>query len=138
MVIAAILIGGASVGWFNSSDRDLQRLLGASGAGWLDHAQVAAWQPDPNLKPVSYFVRRSIDEAAFRQLASDSHLTVVPSATSPEAIWQLPAGATIAGWGAANIPAGGGLDARGSVGEVTLFARWYDGQAWLVISPSER
>jgi hypothetical protein len=126
-----IVFGDAFVGY----ERDLQRLLGPGSSAWLEHAQVAGWQPDPNFKPVTYFVRRRADEAIFRRLAGESKLAVRPSAAVPEAIWQLPADMAFPGWAADKVPAGAGLDVRGSIGDAMIFARWYADDLWLVVTP---
>lgn len=129
-ISGGIIFGDAAVGY----ERDLQQLLGPGSSVWLEHAQVAGWQPDLNFKPVTYFVQRRVNEVTFRRLADESKLAVRTSAAAAEAIWQLPAGVVLSGWAADKVPAGAGLDARGSIGDAMLFARWYAGDLWLVVA----
>ena len=137
-IVLALVGGIVGPGVFGdalvANERDLQQLLGSGSAAWFEHARVAGWRPDLNFKPLTYFVQRSIDEAAFRQLAAENSLSVIASATVPEAIWQLPADVTFSGWAADRVPAGAGLDARGPIGDAMVFARWYAGDLWLVVA----
>ena len=125
-------MGAASVAY----ERDLHRLMGPSGSAWLEHAQITAWQPNANLKPVSYFVQRAVDEAGFRRLADESGLRVTASTTFEDATWRLPDDLRFPGWAAGDIPPGGGFDAHGVIGNAMVFARWYGGNSWIVVTPS--
>lgn len=125
--------GRRSMGWFDSTRRDLQQLLGDSGAVWLDDsARLAAWSPDPNYKPQAYYLLRPMDEAAFRRAADLGGLAVVLAPPVEQAVWRLPAGVKLPGWQADSLPPGTGLQALGTLGSVAVAARWHQGHAYLV------
>ena len=112
-----------------SDRRELEQLVGAP----LAHdTQVTSWQPNPDLKPSAYYAVRKLDEAGFRRLAGAVGLTPTPSAGIAEAVWRLPVGVTLKGWAAPSVPAGAGLDARGSVGGANVWLRWHEGTVFLV------
>ena len=125
------------MGWFDSTRRDLQQLLGAAGAPWLDDsARLAAWSPDLNYKPQAYYLLRPMDEAAFRQAVGSGGLAVVPVPPVEQAVWRLPAGVSLPGWQADSLPAGTGLQAQGTFGSMAVAVRWAHGQAYLVATVS--
>jgi hypothetical protein len=136
-VVCCVIIGGVRVKLKGGYEQDLARILGAQASGWLEHTAVMVWQPDPNRKPFTYYVKRTIDEPGFRRLAVAATLSIEPSAAAREAVWELPAGARFDGWGAPTVPAGTGLDARGKIGRATVYARWHDQSLWFVVMPDE-
>lgn len=125
---------------FDSTRGDLQQLLGAAGAAWLDDsAQISAWSPpDLNYKPQAYYLMRNMDEAAFRAAAAQVGLEVVPAPPLEQAVWRLPNGVTLLGWRADSLPPGAGLQIGGSVGQAAVSARWHQGLAFLVVTVSGR
>ena len=115
--------------------REVRRLLGSAGEAIApDDTAIAAWAPDANYKPQQYNLVRSVDEAAFRTLAQRAGLAVQATPEAREAIWQLPAGVTLAGWSADAVPPGAGLQARGGVGETVTWMRWHQGQLFVVVT----
>jgi hypothetical protein len=129
-------LGWMNMGWGNSEMKDLKRLLGPVGAALVEDCELVAWQPDLNAKPQAYYLRRRVDEAAFRGLAGQAGFTVAPVPALVEAVWRLPPDLAFPGWAAATVPPGAGLQASGSVGEAAVWLRWHDGAAYMVMLPS--
>ncbi len=129
-------LGLTQMGLFNSHQRDFRRLLGREGASLADDSAIAAWAPDPNYQPLAYYLQRDLDEAGFRQLASQTGLTVAPTPEVAEAVWRLPAGLAVAGWSAQDIPPGAGLQVSGTVAAAAVWLRWYRGKAYIVVQTS--
>ena len=126
-------IGISSMGWFDSTRRDLQQFRGASGAAWLDNsARLLAWSPDPNYKPQADYLLSTMDEAAFRRAAGSGGLALVPVPPIEQGVWRLPAGVSLSGGQADSLPPGAGLQAQGTVGMVAVAACWHQGHAYLV------
>jgi hypothetical protein len=130
---AAFFAWMAAMGWFNSDRSDLRRLLGPTAAILADDsARLAAWAPDSNYKPTSYYLLQMLDEAAFRQQVDAVGLSVGPSPASAEAVWRLPEGVVLQGWAADEVPPGAGLQASGTLGGMAVWLRWHQGQAYTV------
>ncbi|MET0333071.1 MAG: hypothetical protein ABW190_02275, partial [Rhizobacter sp.] len=73
LMAAAVAVGAGTylgmrhMGLISSNRNDLRRLLGPTGADIVDDdTPITAWSPDPNYKPESYYLTRSLDENGFR------------------------------------------------------------------------
>jgi hypothetical protein len=140
-VVAAALVliaytGLAYMGWTNDHRKELDRLLGPAGSGLLDGASIAAWQPNLDYKPQSYYATRSVDETGFRSLVSDAGLALRPTPQALEGIWQLPPDVALKEWAPSAVPPGSGLQANGMVGQAAVWMRWYRDRAYVVAQPS--
>lgn len=131
-----LYLGWMNMTWFSSDMKDLERMLGPTGATLIEDSRLKAWQPDLNAKPQTYYLQRDLGEAAFRRLAGQAGLGVASVPAVAEAVWRLPPDLAFPGWAAAAVPPGAGLQAGGSVGEAAVWLRWYDGMAYLVVVPS--
>jgi hypothetical protein len=112
-----------------SDRRELEQLVGTP---LTRDTELTSWQFSPDYKPTEYYGVRKLDEAGFRRLVSAVGLTPKASAGIAEAVWRLPAGVTLKGWAAPSVPAGAGLDARGTVGGAIVWLRWHEGTMFLV------
>ncbi|MES2717004.1 MAG: hypothetical protein V4795_14640 [Pseudomonadota bacterium] len=129
----ATFLGSNSMGWFDSSRKDLGRLLGEHAAVLLDDsARTAAWSPDSNFKPQNFYMLRDMDEATFRRAATRVGLPVGPAPAATDSVWRLPTGVTLPGWLADALPAGAGLQCSGTLGGAAVWMRWYQGHAYVV------
>ena len=130
----ASYFGSHNMGWFDSSRKDLARLLGVHAAALMDDStHLAAWSPDTNYKPQSYYAVRDMDEAAFRNTAARVSLQVAAVPAVVDAIWRLPAGVALPGWSADSWPLGAGLQFNGTVGGAAVWMRWHQGRSCLVV-----
>lgn len=127
------LLGLNGMGFFSSDERDLRMLLGDAGAVLIDDAEVCTWQPDPDHKPLAYYVLRRLDEADFRRLAAQLSLTLAPNPALDEAIWKLPPDLRLAAWAATSIAPGAGLQAQAALGGSNAWLRWHGGTLFLVV-----
>jgi hypothetical protein len=133
-LVAGLTLGANTMGWFKSDRDDLKDLLGSHAAALLGpDARLAAWAPDPDHKPVAYYLTLPLAEAALRAWAAAHQLTLQPTPAAAEGIWRLPAGVQLAGWHAPEVAAGAGWQARASLPRGGLWLRWQQGTAWVVV-----
>ncbi|TCJ14668.1 hypothetical protein EZJ19_09480 [Parasulfuritortus cantonensis] len=137
VVALAVAVGLAGfIQWQHGPAGELRRLLGPDGRALAGGARLAAWQPDPDARPMGYYLQRRLDAAACRALATSTGLVPAPVPALAEAVWRLPAGLDFPGWVAPAATPGRAVQASGRVGQAVVWLRCYDGNAYLVVLPA--
>lgn len=128
---------GFAVWPFDSTGKDVATLLGPEPAPWLERAEVIAWAPDPNAKPLRYFVVAKLPRDEFATWCHTLNLSMAATPNTPSGVWVLPSEIKPTHW---IDPAAAGkelIDASGTTARATLWARWLDGRVYMVLYPSE-
>ena len=138
VIVLGIVIGlkGTAVWPFGSDEKELADILGADAAAWLEGAEIAAWQPDLNRKPESYFVMRPMSGDDFRAWAAAAQLTMTKTPGFASGVLVLPDGVTLSRWLGKPVEGAAGLDAEGTTPRAVIWSRWSDGVAYTVVDPT--
>lgn len=120
----------------NESHNELVALLGPAGQSLIASAQIAAWSPDANYKPMAYYLIRALDEAQFQSMASSAGMVPKPAPRVADATWQLAPGVSLSDWTVRPMPPEGALQFQGPMGQAMVWVRWQGGQAFMVVKPA--
>ena len=120
-----------------SHKKELKRFFGGDAQSALEQADVFAWQPDLNRKPMKYFIAMRMTQDEFKAWATSAGLETAPTALVPSGIWVLPGGAKLSHWIDGNAKPASFIDARSTTNsDAQIWCRWMDGFAYAVIVPS--
>jgi hypothetical protein len=120
---------------FDSRRKALASLLGGDAPSWLEDAEIASWEPDPDSKAQRWFASAPLTRQDFLAWALAGGLSVLRGERLPTSVWSLPDGVEMSHWTDVASVSADMVEAKGLGPQATLWARWNAGRLYLVAYP---